>query len=64
VSMTDRRIEYLDDGPDALGRRKFVIHWTDSSGVWRSEPWKDGQPVGFRRAQYFFGRPADYGLVA
>ncbi len=52
------RITFLDAGPDSQGRRRYMLDWEDPDGIYRPEPdLKDGQPVGYRRAQCFFAVP-------
>lgn len=41
-------IRFQDAGPDSMGRRHFVLTWTDAI---------DDQP----RGQHFFARPEKYG---
>lgn len=39
---------------DEQGRSSFTAFWFDSDGMFRPEPSKrDGEPVGYRRAQCF-----------
>ena len=42
----DVKIEYLDEVPDALGRRRFFLNWVELSGK--------------KRAQIFFADPKIY----
>lgn len=45
---------FSDKGPDAFGRRHFMLTWEEPGGVYRPELGKDGVPVGYRRGQMFF----------
>ena len=56
--MSVRRLVFLDQCPDALGRRHFRLEWEEET--WRTEKAPDGQPVGYRRAQHFHCRPEPY----
>lgn len=47
----------FETGPDGMGRRRFRVTWTDPEGCYRTELGLDGQPVGYRRGQYFFAKP-------
>ena len=43
-------IEFLDDGPDEKGRRRFFLDWFD-----------EGDPK-VKRGQIFFAKPENYGF--
>ena len=59
--MTTFTLRYEDREPDSQGRRRFVMFWEEPHGVFRHEASKrDGQPVGYRRAQQFFTDPQDH----
>ena len=50
---------FHDEGPDSQGRRRFTMTWEEPDGRFEPALSKvDGQPVGYRRAQFFFADPA------
>ena len=63
MAQENLAIEFHDAAPDALGRRHFTLTWSDPDGGYREDLGKDGRPVGYRRGQVFFARPADYGFI-
>jgi hypothetical protein len=38
---------------DSRGRATYIVEWVDTQGIYRPEPYTDGQPVGYRRGQVF-----------
>lgn len=48
-----------DTPPDECGRRTWALAWEDPDNSFRPELGKDGQPVGHRRGQMYFGTQDD-----
>jgi len=59
VKRAKRKV-YVHTEPDALGRQRFTITWTDPKGVYRQEVGPDGEVVGYRRGQVFFAKLIDH----
>lgn len=58
-------IEFLDKGPDDLGRRRFFLYWwsvNPGSNEMPIELDEHGNPKPIRRAQCFFDKPERHGF--
>jgi len=58
-----RCVEFFDDGPDSMGRRRFALGWWQDGAIYSKEIGREHLQVGWgprMRWQHFFADPSRY----